>query len=182
MVDDEFDRRERIDVRGAATEFDHRIAHGSEINDDGHARKILQDDTTWCEGDFMAGGGPRVPVEQRLDVRARHAHAVFKAQQIFQENLERVGKSIDLGLIERRQGKDVVILAADPQLATGLETIAHTSSGKRIGREGRELYRHKGVLLKPGKERSGESVGKRRAFSAGNRALNDGTTDRKSVV
>ena len=95
MVDDQLGRGERVDLLRIAAELLHGIAHGGEVDDAGHAGEVLHDDARGRERDLVGGRRLGVPVEQRLDVGARDVHAVFEAQQVLEQDLERVGQARD---------------------------------------------------------------------------------------
>ena len=53
MVDDEIDRRQRIDLLRIAAERRHGVAHGGEIDHRRHAGEILHQDARRTEGDLL---------------------------------------------------------------------------------------------------------------------------------
>ena len=112
VVDDELGGCERIDALGIAAEAHDRIAHRGQVDDAGHAGEVLQDDARRREGDFVRRGGRGIPVEQRLDVRARDADAVLEAQQILEQDLQGVGQARELVLRQSREAPDLV--SSDP--------------------------------------------------------------------
>ena len=54
------------------------------------------------------GRGLRIPVQQRLDVGARDVGAVLEAQQVLEQDLERIGQARDIVRTQRRQAPDLV--------------------------------------------------------------------------
>ena len=52
MVDDQIDRRERVDLLRIAAELDHRLAHRREIDHRRHAGQILHQHARRAEGDL----------------------------------------------------------------------------------------------------------------------------------
>ena len=136
VVDDELGGRERIDLLGVATEPGDGFAHGGQIDHAGHAGEVLHDHARGREGDLVGGCRLRIPVEQGVDVLARDVDAILEAQQVLEQDLERVGKARDL---LRRQGceaPDGVVLATCVKRGTSLETVGHRSSVNIA----RELY------------------------------------------
>src|SRR5579885_1951704 len=77
-------------------EPDHGVAHGGQVNHDGHAGEVLHDDATGRKRDFVVwcGGGP--PVQESFDVCACYIDAIFETQEIFQQDLQRVGQAIHI--------------------------------------------------------------------------------------
>ena len=79
MVDDEFDRLQRIDFGGIAAEPNHGIAHRREVDDRRNAREILQQHAGGLKRDLGALGRGR-PARERLDVSPCHRRAVLGSQ------------------------------------------------------------------------------------------------------
>ena len=96
VIDDQLGGIQRIDLLRIAAELLHGLAHGGEVDHAGHAGEVLHDHARGREVDFVGGRRLRVPVEHRVDVVARDVDAVFEAQQVFEQDLERVGQSRDL--------------------------------------------------------------------------------------
>ena len=86
VVDDEVDGLEGVDALGVAAERLQRLAHGSEVDDGGHAGEVLQEDARGREGDLALLAGVGAPVRQRLDVLARDGVAVLAAQQVLEQH------------------------------------------------------------------------------------------------
>ena len=103
MIDDEFDRHQRIDLVGVPAEGDDGVAHRGEVDDGGHAGEVLHQDALGREGDLLrvvAGGltvtrGILAPARERLDVGGGDLDAVFVSQQVLQEHLDGVRESVD---------------------------------------------------------------------------------------
>src|SRR5205814_8483905 len=87
--------------------------------------EVLQNDARGGEGDLVGRGGRRVPLEQRLDVGAGHAHAVLEAQQILEEDLQRVGQARELVLRQRRETPDLVPAIAGREGRARAEAVGH---------------------------------------------------------
>ena len=133
VVDDEFRGGERVDLLRVAAEARHGLAHGGEVDDRGHAGEVLHDHARRRERDLVARRRLGVPLEQRLDVVARHVDAVLGAQQVLEQDLQREGQAAEVVALERGQAEDLVGLAAHRQRLAGLETVAHGTSGSRTG-------------------------------------------------
>ena len=125
VVDDQLGGRQRIDVLGIAAEAHDRLAHRRQVDDAGHAGEVLHDDARRREGDLVRRGCLRVPVEQRLDVGARDVDAVLEAQQILEQDLQRVGEARELVLRQCRQAPDLVSTVPCGQCRARLEAVGH---------------------------------------------------------
>ena len=126
VVDDEVDRLQRIDALRVAAERDDGVAHGGEVDDARHAGEILEQHAARAERDLLFDRRRDVPVGQRLDVRRLHERAVFVAQQVLEQDLEREGKAVDVALgalAQRVQSEDGVGVRPDLQGRAGLEGI-----------------------------------------------------------
>ena len=55
VVDDHLGRGERVDLRRVAAEVLHRLAHGGEVDDAGHAGEVLHDHARRRELDLLLG-------------------------------------------------------------------------------------------------------------------------------
>ena len=89
MIDDEIHRHQRIDLLRIAAEHLHGVAHGGEVDHRGHAGEILHQHARRPKGDFALGGFGLEPLCDRLDVLFGDRAAVFIAQQILKQDLER---------------------------------------------------------------------------------------------
>ena len=116
VIDDEFDGHERVDLGGVAAERLHGVAHGGEIDHARHPGEVLHQHTRRGERDLHIRLGFRIPLRQGLDVRLPHreAHALV-AEQIFEQDLERVGELPGLRVfgLDGREFVDRVRLTAD---------------------------------------------------------------------
>ena len=127
MVDDEIDRHKRIDLVGIAAERGHRVAHGGEIDDRGHAGEILHQHARRAEGDLVLFLAAIVdPRGDRLDVLLLDAAPVLVAQQIFEHDFQRerkLGDALEAVLFRRLQRVNLVSLRADGQRFAAFEAI-----------------------------------------------------------
>ena len=114
VVDHEFRGRERVDLLGVAAQRHHRIAHRGEIDHARHAGEILQHHACGQEGNLGGRLGLRIPVQHRFDLRFRDFAAVLVAQQVFQQDLHRVGQALEVVLLAQfLEARDLVRPAAD---------------------------------------------------------------------
>ena len=95
VVDDQFRRLQRVDQLGIAAQRFHGIAHGGQVNHRRHAGEILQQHAAGHEGDFLRRNALAGPRGERPHVVGLHRFAVFAAEQIFQQNAERVRQVLD---------------------------------------------------------------------------------------
>ena len=110
VIDDELDRLQRIDLARVAAEPDDAVAHRGEIDDRGHAGEILEQHARRHERDLLLApcdvtSHPR----QRLDVVGVDEPAVLAAQQVLEQDLQRIRQPRQprkTGLLERRQAED----------------------------------------------------------------------------
>ena len=68
VVDNEVSLAEWVDLIGITPELLHGCAHGSQIDDSGHTRKVLQEDSGWFEGNLEVLLRGLIPVKDGLDV------------------------------------------------------------------------------------------------------------------
>ena len=114
VVDHELHRRERVDLRRVAAERAHRVAHRREIDHRRHPREVLKQHSGRGECDLGGGFGPGVPSRQRLDVARGDTGAVFVAEQVLEENLQREGEALEIEPTrEAVEPEDLVLRASD---------------------------------------------------------------------
>ena len=114
MVDHQLHRRERVDLRRIAAERAHRVTHRGEIDHRGDPGEVLEQHPGGSERDLGGGLGRGVPPRQRLDVARGDGGAVFVAEQVLQEDLQREGKAARIEPIrEPIEPEDLVLHAAD---------------------------------------------------------------------
>ena len=128
MVDDHLGRSQRVDLFGIAAQTGDGFAHGGQIDHAGHAGEVLHDHARRRERDFVAGGGLGIPVEQGLDIAARDVDAVFKAQLVLQQNLEREGQARQPFGRQGRQAPVVVLAVAAMKCLSCLKAVGHDAS------------------------------------------------------
>ncbi len=106
VVDDELDRLQRVDVLRIAAERRHAVAHRRQIDHGRDAREVLQQHPRRRERDLALGVLGRVPAGQGGDVVLLDVGAVLHAEEVFEQDAQRVGQPGDLreaGLLEGRQ-------------------------------------------------------------------------------
>ena len=88
VVDHQIDLGQRIDLLRIAAQRLHRVAHRRQIDDRRHAGQVLHQHARRAEGDLavrsLLGGG------QRLDVCGGYRLAVLVAQQVLEQNFQRI--------------------------------------------------------------------------------------------
>ncbi len=98
VVDDEIDRRQRIDFLRIAAELSPRVAHGGEIHHGGHAGEVLHQHARRAIGDFVLGLALVIePAGDGFDVVGDDGVPVLEAQQVFEQDFQRVGQAGDAG-------------------------------------------------------------------------------------
>ena len=124
VVDDQLRRDEGVDAGRIAAEVGHRVAHGGEVDDRGHAGEVLHDHAGGGEGDLLAGLRVRVPGRQRLDVLLRDGAVAFGAEEVLEQDLEAEGQAGDVvGGLQGVESEDVEFTVADAQLGAGVEAV-----------------------------------------------------------
>ena len=90
VVDHQVDRDLRIDRICRSAEVLRSVAHRSEVNDCGDAGEVLHQDAGRAVGDFVARGALVVePGLERKNVALGDRLAIFEAQHVFEQHLER---------------------------------------------------------------------------------------------
>ncbi len=107
MVDDELGGGEGIDALGVAAECLDGIAHRGQIDDRGDAGEVLHKDAGRHVGDFAAGLGFGVPVGEELDVGGGDVHAIFAAEEIFEQDFETEGQAAKVEAAGGERGKAI---------------------------------------------------------------------------
>ncbi len=128
MVDDQLGRRQRVDLVGVAAEAGDRFAHRGQVDHAGHTGEVLHDHARGREGNFMRRLRLRIPVDDRLNIGARDVDAVLKAQQVLEQDLQRIGESRHACGAQRRQVVDLVVQSRDCESRARLETVGHIAS------------------------------------------------------
>ena len=132
MVDHQVDRRERIDLLRIAAQLGHGLAHGGQVHHRRHAGEVLHQHPRRAVGDLPVGATVVQPGADRLDVVHGDRVAVLVAQQVLQQDLQRIGQArhvADPGLGRGRQGVVVVGGAAHIQAAAGFQAVLSCAHG-----------------------------------------------------
>jgi len=107
----------------------HRVAHGREIDDGRNAREILKQDAGGHKGNFFfagAFGAGGIPSGEDANIFGVNEAAVFVAQEIFEENLQRERKPrgvADAGALERIKAVNFEGFAAHFESGAGGERV-----------------------------------------------------------
>jgi hypothetical protein len=125
VVDDQFGRRQRVDVFRGTAKLDDGVAHRGKIHDGRHAGEVLQDDAAGGEGDFGVRVGLRIPVRERQDVVPGDVAPVLVAQQVLEQDLEGVGQFRDVAVRDSVQAINLVVFAAHCQCRARTEGVRH---------------------------------------------------------
>ena len=125
VIDDEFRRRQRVDLFGVTTELDDGIAHRRQIDDGRDAREILHDDAAGRERNLMAGRSLRVPIGEGRDVVGRDILGAGMAQQVFEQNLQRERQPRDVPVRDGLQAVYLVVGPADGQDGFRVNCLRH---------------------------------------------------------
>ena len=88
MIDHQLGGEKRIDLPGIAAHAFDGFAHGGQIDDGGHAGKILKQHARGHEGNLFFRGSRR-PVRQGANVIGPHKSPVFAAHKIFEKDPQR---------------------------------------------------------------------------------------------
>ncbi len=110
VIDHELHRLQRIDLLRIAAEPDDAVAHGREIDDRRHAGEVLQQHPRGRERNLLLGARRDVPAGQRLDVLGVDEPSVLAAQQVLEQDLQRIRQPRDptvAGPLERGQAEDI---------------------------------------------------------------------------
>ncbi len=125
VVDDQVDVDQRVDLLRIAADLRHRVAHRRQVDDRGDAGEVLHQDPCRLEGDLDARRRGRVPAGDRLDVGVGDRGAVLEAEDVLEQDLDRVGQARDLeALGERVEPEDLVGAATHLEGRTGAEGVA----------------------------------------------------------
>ena len=121
VVDHQFGRAQRIDPLGIAAERDHRLTHRSEVDDTRDAGEVLHEHPRRGELNFGVGLTLRVPPGERAHVVGGDVGAVFGAQQILEQHLQRERQAPRARHFT--EAEDLVRRRPDLQAATTTEAV-----------------------------------------------------------
>ena len=95
VIDHELGGEQRVDLFRVAAHTLHRVAHGGEVHDCRNAGEVLHEDACRHERDLVVGRLGRVPAREALDLRRCHRAPVLAAQQVLEQDAERIGEARD---------------------------------------------------------------------------------------
>src|SRR5690606_5884991 len=123
VVDHQLCWLERVDLLRITPHALHRIAHRSEIDDGGHTREVLQQHARRREADLAPPRPLRIPFRHGLDALARPGEPVLVAQEVLEQDAERVWQPADriTGTLYGIESKNVIAVAADVERRSGVE-------------------------------------------------------------
>ena len=116
VVDHEVDGDPGLDLGGVAAEPRDRIAERGEIGDRGHAGEVLHEDACGHELQLAVSGFllGTTPIRDGAYVVGGDVDAVFPAQEVLDQDAQRVGQSTRIA-DDRVEPEDVVRAVADGQ-------------------------------------------------------------------
>src|SRR5690606_14830509 len=120
VVEDEVRGDGRVEGAGVAAPLGDGVALGREVDVRGHAGEVLHQHPGRQEGDLPGLAPAARPAGQRLDVVVGDPYAVVVAQQVLEQDLQRVREVRDVRA-ERAQAVDLVALTADLEGSTNVD-------------------------------------------------------------
>jgi hypothetical protein len=93
VIDDEIDGDEGFDELRIFFEPSDGIAHSGEINEEGYASEVLQNDARDGEGNFFRGRFLCIPAGKILDIAWTSRKAIAVAKDGFEDDAEGNGKA-----------------------------------------------------------------------------------------
>ena len=126
MIDDEIDRRERIDLLGVAAERGHGVAHGGKVDHGGNAGEVLHQNARRAERDLAVASPLLEPERDPANVVGGDGAPVLVAEQILEQHLEREGEARDARKpagLRLLQAEIVVFDPVDFQRAAAFEAV-----------------------------------------------------------
>src|SRR5207253_10431041 len=88
VIDHQIDRNERLDDAGVLIEARRGRAHCRQIDQQWHAREVLQQDARDHERDLFGPLGPGLPLRERADVVFRDFLSVDVAENRFEDDAD----------------------------------------------------------------------------------------------
>ena len=96
VIDHEVGRLQRVDRVAGQAELDERVAHRGEVAHRGDAGEVLHQHARGAELDLVLDALLRVPARDRLDVGRVDRLAVLVAEQVLEQDAQRVGQGRDV--------------------------------------------------------------------------------------
>ena len=113
MIDDQIDGHEWFDDARVLVNAGGRRSHGCEIDEQRHARKVLQQNPPHHERDLLGAHRFRLPFGERADVVLRDFLSVDIAENGFENDADADRQSRDgaeAGLLEFRERVELAVL------------------------------------------------------------------------
>src|SRR3989440_3332460 len=130
VVDDELGGKQGVHRLGVAAPGLHRVAHGGEVHDGRHAGEVLHQDARRHERDLVVGSLPGIPARQLLAFFDAHRLTVLAAQQVLEQDAQRVREAGDrqAAPLERVQPVDLGSAAGGLERRPGPEAVRRRHS------------------------------------------------------
>ncbi len=119
VVDHQLGREQRVHRLGVPTHPGHRVAHRRQVHDRGHPGEVLHQHAGRHERDLLVGHLLGVPASELLDVLVAHGPAIFEAQQVLEQDLQRVREARDWKARSLQGVKPVDLVGATARLECG---------------------------------------------------------------
>ena len=116
---------QRVDRGRVAAHRGHRVAHGGEVDDGRHAGEVLHEHARGREGDLARGlGSVATQLASASTSCGPHRDAVLVAQQVLEQDLQRVRQPRDVeARLQRVEPVDLVLAPADREGGAGAEGV-----------------------------------------------------------
>ena len=117
VIDDELHRLQRVDLSRVTAQLHDPVPHRGEIDDRRHAGEVLQQHPRGRERNLLLHPRTDVPSGERLDVLRVDESRVLTAEQVLEEDLQRIRQAGDVrkaGLLEGGEAEDVEGVATRP--------------------------------------------------------------------
>jgi hypothetical protein len=95
MIDHQVTGHDWVDTVWVTSHPGHGIPHGSQVDDAGDSREILEDDASRHVGYLTASGGRSAPGGEALDMGLGHDTPPTVSQGILQKNPDGEGESVE---------------------------------------------------------------------------------------
>jgi hypothetical protein len=127
VVDDQLHGLERVDLLRVTPELLHRVAHGRQVDYRRDPGEVLQEHAGRGERDLARRRGGDVHAGEGLDVFGADGHAVFRAKEVLEEDLQRKREALGLRelCVDGAETEVRVRSRADGQAGLGGEGIGH---------------------------------------------------------
>jgi hypothetical protein len=109
VVDHQLHRAQRVDLGGLAAERLDGVAHRGQVDHAGHAGEVLQDHARRREVDVLGRQLAEIGAGQGFDLGPGGGLAVFVAQQVFEQDFDRIRQSGQLVLRLQRLERKVAV-------------------------------------------------------------------------